>query len=78
VYLPMVSIGDGTWASGPPPDEFVEADMCYEFKIAPSEWERMSAWRRRSFFDYLQSRREGERRANESSKAPQQGGGGRA
>jgi hypothetical protein len=70
----MLSIGDGTWASGPPPDEFIEADVCYEFKIPPSEWERLSAWRQRAFIDYLQCRREIESRGQ--PKPP--GGGGRA
>jgi hypothetical protein len=65
VLIVVDSIYDGTWASGPPPEEFIEFELCYAMHWSTEDYARTPLYKRRVFWDCLQSRRRAEKEAQE-------------
>ena len=54
----MMSIFDGTWGSGPWPEEMVLADLLLETGWTWAEWDATPPYLQRVIFDFIQMRRE--------------------
>jgi len=63
VLLVAESIYGGTWASGAPPEEFVDFEICLAFHISWQVLQEMPPYIRRVWWDLLCARREAENRA---------------
>jgi hypothetical protein len=60
VLLPAESIYEGTWASGAPPDEFVDFELCYAFHLSWQQLQETPIYVRRVWWDLLVARRNAE------------------
>ncbi len=61
----MESIFDGTWASGPPPDEFILARVLDLTGWSWPEWEATPPYIQSVMWDYHQAKASAEAAANE-------------
>lgn len=71
MILPVESIYGGTWASGPPPDEFTDFELMHPDGMGWS-WPDLVAtprYVRRYCWDILQARRTSEKDANDRAAA---------
>lgn len=62
MYLVIESVYDGTWASGPVPDEIVIADVLLETHWSWEQWLATPAWIRQTITDTIRCRREANQR----------------
>jgi hypothetical protein len=70
--LPIESIFDGTWASGPPPDELVVADTLLETGWTWRDWCDTPPYIRRVMVDVINARREARQRHAEQQQREQE------
>lgn len=71
MLLVAESIYEGTWASGPPPDEFIDFELMFEFHWSFHELSETPLYVKRFTWDLLQVRRQAEadqRRRDSSGK----------
>ncbi|TQF04757.1 hypothetical protein E6W39_24190 [Kitasatospora acidiphila] len=61
------SIYDGTWSSGPPPEELVDFEVMREMGWSWQELQDTPFYVRRFTWDLICTRREAERSANEKA-----------
>lgn len=55
------SIYDGTWSSGPPPQELRDFELCHAMHWSWQELQETPLYVQRAFWDLLQARRNAER-----------------
>lgn len=72
MLLPIESILDGTWASGPPPEELVVADVLLETHWTWDDWCNTPPYIQRVMVDVIHARREAEQRRFEEQQAKQE------
>jgi hypothetical protein len=65
VLIVAESIYDGTWASGPPPAEVVDFELCLAMHWSWQELQVTPLYVRRAWWDLLQTRRRCERAQHE-------------
>lgn len=65
MLLVAESIYEGTWASGPPPEELVDFEFCYAMHLSWQDYQAMPLYVRRVWWDLLQARRNAEHDRNE-------------
>lgn len=70
MFLPIESIVEGTWRSGPGPREFFIFTLCDQLKTTPKRlFEEMSPYELRFFWDCYQIRWEHEHSEVEKSRS---------
>lgn len=65
MYLCIESVYDGTWGSGPVPEEIVLADLLLETGWTWREWSDTPRWIQQTVADTIRARRERDQREAE-------------
>lgn len=66
---PAESIYEGTWGSGPPPEEFVDVEIVRETGWTFQELQACPAYFKATFWALLNARRQAEHDANERARS---------